>query len=164
MQMINSVFFYAMIVFSTSLLMAFLMIWIRQRFINWEQFMRWQAEIKAWNEEKKRAVKIGDKKLLARLKRQEKRILQIQSKMFKSQTITLILNMVMFIGIWQVLIFYLGNKTVAYLPFSIPFLTGPPPYPLNLFYWYILCSFLSNTIASRVLGVPMGLGSQQQTK
>jgi len=162
--MTDPVFFYAIVVFLISLMMAFLSIWIRQKFVNQEQFMQWQAEIKAWNEEKRRAVKSGDKKLLAKLKRREKRILQIQSKMFKSQTITLILNMGLFIGIWQILTFYLGNKTVAYLPFSIPFLTGPPPYPVNLFYWYILCSFLSTTIASRVLGTPMGFGTQIQGK
>jgi len=164
MQMIDSAFFYAIVIFLTSLLMSFLSLWIRQRFVSQEQLMEWQAEIKAWNEEKRRAAKIGDKKLLAKLKRREKRILQIQSKMFKSQTITLVLNMGMFIGVWQILIFYLGNKTVAYLPFSIPFLTGPPPYPISLFYWYIICSFLSTTIASRVLGVPMSFGTQLQTK
>jgi len=162
--MIDSVFFYAISVFLISLLMAFISLWIRQRFVSQEQFMEWQAEIKAWNEEKSRAAKTGDKKLLARLKRREKRILQIQSKLFKKQTITMFLNLGIFFGVWQILIFYLGNKTVAYLPFSIPFLTGPPPYPLNLFYWYIICSFLSTNIASRILGVPMGLGTQPQTK
>ena len=164
MQIIDSVFFYSMAVFLTSLLMAFLSIWIRQRFMNQEELMQWQKEVKIWNEEKQRATKLGDKKLLAKLKRREKRILQIQSKMLKRQTVTLVLNMGMFIGVWQILIFYLGNKTVAYLPFSIPLLTGPPPYPINLFYWYIICSFLSTTIASRILGVPMGLGTQPQTK
>ena len=162
--MIDSVFFYAVSVFLVSLSMAFLSIGIRQKLISQEQLMEWQAEINAWNEEKKRAAKIGDKKMLARLRRREKRILQIQSKMFKKQTITLLLNMSIFIGIWQILIFYLGNKAVAYLPFSIPFITGPPPYPLNLFYWYIICSFLSTNIASRVLGVSMGLGAQPQAK
>jgi len=158
------IFVYAISVFIVSLLMSFTSILIRQKFISQEQFMQWQAEIKAWNEEKNRAAKLGDKKLLAKLKRREKRILQIQSKIFKKQTVTLVLNMAIFIGVWQILIFYLGNKAVAYLPFSIPFLTGPPPYPLNLFYWYIICSFFSANIASRILGVPMGLGTQPQTK
>jgi len=157
-------FLYAASVFAVSLLMSFISILIRQRFISQEQFMQWQAEINAWNEERKRAATIGDKKMLARLKRREKRILQLQSKMFKSQTITLVLNLGIFIGVWQILIFYLGNKIVAYLPFSIPFVTGPAPVPLNLFYWYIICSFLSTTIASRILGVPMGLSTKPQTE
>jgi len=164
MQMVDSVFLYAMAVFLTSLLMSFASMWIRQKFVSQEQLIEWQAEVKSWNEEKKRAEKIGDKKLLAKLKRREKRILQIQSKMFKSQTVTLLLNMGMFIGMWQILMFYLGDKTVAYLPFSIPFLTGPPPFPMNLFYWYIICSFLSTTIVSRILGIPMSFGTQPQTK
>ena len=162
--MFDSVFFYAVSVFMVSLLMAFASIWIRQKFISQEQFMRWQAEIREWNEEKKRAATIGDKKLLAKLKRREKRIMQIQSQLFKKQTVTLVLNMGMFIGVWQILIFYFGNKAVAYLPFMIPFLTGSPPIPINLFYWYIICSFLSTTIASRVLGVPMTLTGSSQAQ
>jgi len=162
--MVDSVFFYAISVFTVSLLMAFISIWIRQKLINQEQFVEWQAEIKAWNEEKSRAAKTGDKKLLARLKRREKRILQLQSKMFKKQMIILFLNMAIFLSVWQILIFYLGDKAVAYLPFSIPFQTGSPPYTLNLFYWYIVCSFFSTSLVSRILGVPMGLGTQPQTK
>ena len=115
MQIIDSVFFYSMAVFLTSLLMAFLSILIRQRFMNQEELMQWQKEVKIWNEEKQRATKLGDKKLLAKLKRREKRILQIQSKMLKRQTVTLVLNMGMFIGVWQILILYLGNKTAVAL-------------------------------------------------
>ena len=162
--MFDSVFFYAISVFLISLAMALISLWTRQKLLSQEQLMEWQAEISAWKEEKERATKIGDKKLLAKLKRREKRILQIQSKMFKKQTISIVINMAMFLGVWQILIFYLGNKTVAYLPFSIPFLTGPPPFPLNLFFWYIICSFISTTLASRILGIPMGLGTQQQRK
>ena len=162
--MIDSVFFYSMIVFSVSLIWAFLSIWIRQRFIGQKQFTQWQAEIDEWNKEKRRAEVIGDKKMLARLKRREKRIMQIQSKLFKRQTAAIFLNMGIFLGIWQILIFYFGNKPVAYLPFSIPLLTGPPPNPLNFFYWYGVCSFLSMTIASKVLGVPMGMTSKPQRK
>ena len=162
--MLDSVFLYAISVFFVSLLMTFVSILIRQKLIDQEQFMQWQAEIKTWNEEKNRATKLGDKKLLARLKRREKRILQIQSKMFKKQTIILALNMAIFVGVWQILIFYLGNKVVAYLPFAIPFITDSPPYPLNLFFWYIICSFFSTSFVSRILGVPMSLSGQMQTK
>ena len=163
-MMMDSVFFYAVVVFSISLLMSFSSIWIRQKLISQEQFMQWQEEIRKWNEDKKRAATIGDKKLLAKLKRREKRILQIQSKLFKKQTITLVLNMGIFYGVWQILIFYLGNKAVAYLPFSIPLVTGPPPIPINLFYWYLICSFLSMAIASKMLGVPMTLTGKPQTE
>jgi len=162
--MLDSVFFYAISVFLVSLSISFISIWIRQKLINQKQFAEWQAEIKAWNEEKSRAAKLGDKKILARLKRREKRILQIQSKMFKKQMVIMFLNMAMFISVWQILIFYLGNKSVAYLPFAIPFLTSSPPYTLNLFYWYIICSFFSSSLVSRILGVPMSLGTQMQTK
>ncbi len=164
MKMTDSVFFYAISIFLVSLLMSFVSIWLRQKLMDPEEFMQWQEEIRAWNEEKKRALTIGDKKLLARLKRREKRILQVQSKIFKKQMSTLLLNMGMVIGVWQILVFYFGNKAVAYLPFSIPLLTGPPPQPLNLFFWYLICSFLSTAVVSRILGVPMGLGTKPQTE
>jgi len=162
--MIDNVFIYSIAVFLTSLAISFISIGIQQRIISREQISEWQREINAWNEERKIAAKLGDKKLLAKLKRREKRILQIQSKMFKKQMTVFLINLTVFIGVWQVLIFYLGNKTVAYLPFSIPFIIGSPPYPLNLFYWYVICSMTSTTIVSRILGVPMGFGVQTRTK
>jgi len=160
----DSIFFYAVSVFLTSFVMSFISFWTRQKLLSQEQLMEWQAEIKAWKEEMERATKTGDKKLLARLRRREKRILQIQAKMSKKQMISMILNFAMFLGVWQILGFYLGNKTVAYLPFSIPFLTGPPPFPLDLFLWYFICSFVSAALVSRILGIPMGLGTQLQKK
>ena len=153
--MAESIFLYSVVVFASSFVIAMASMMINQKLLNQEQVLEWRREINLWNEEKKRAEKLGDKKLLAKLKRREKRILQIQSRMLKRQVIILSLNMALFLGIWQILIFYLGNKPVAYLPFRIPFISGPSQNTLNLFYWYIICSFMSTIIASRILHVSL---------
>ena len=153
--MAEPIFLYSIVVFASSFAIAMASMTINQKLLNQEQVLEWRREIDLWNEEKKRAEKLGDKKLLAKLKRREKRILQIQSKMLKRQIIILFLNMALFLGIWQILIFYLGNKPVAYLPFRIPFIPEPSQHTLNLFYWYIICSFMSTIIASRILHVPL---------
>ena len=153
--MAESIFLYSVVVFASSFVIAMASMMINQKLLNQEQVLEWRREINLWNEEKKRAEKLGDKKLLAKLKRREKRILQVQSKMLKRQIIILFLNMALFLGIWQILIFYLGNKPVAYLPFRIPFISGLSQPTLNLFYWYIICSFMSTIIASRILHVPL---------
>ncbi|RJS85857.1 DUF106 domain-containing protein [Candidatus Bathyarchaeota archaeon] len=154
-EMTDSVFLYSIAVFAASFVIAMISMIINQRLLNQEQVLEWRREINLWNEEKKRSEKLGDKKLLAKLKRREKRILQIQSRMLKKQMIILFLNMALFWGIWQILVFYLGNKPVAYLPFCIPFISGTSQYTLNLFYWYIVCSLMSTIIASRILRVPL---------
>jgi len=162
--MFNSVFFDAVSVFCVSFVMSLTSVLLRKRFVDQEQFAEWQSEIRAWNEEKNRATKTGDKKLMARLRRQEKRILQIQKKMFKGQMLSLVINVAALIVVWQLLVFYIADRTVAYLPFSIPFVIGPAPVPLTLFPWYIVCSYLSTTLVSRILGVQTGFGMQQQAK
>ena len=153
--MAESIFLYSVVVFASSFVIAMASMMINQKLLSQEQVLEWRREINLWNEEKKRAEKLGDKKLLAKLKRREKRILQIQSRMLKKQMIILFLNMALFWGIWQILVFYLGNKPVAYLPFCIPFISGTSQYALNLFHWYIMCSLMSTIIASRILHVPL---------
>ncbi|RLG95601.1 hypothetical protein DRO37_01700, partial [Candidatus Bathyarchaeota archaeon] len=62
--MVDNVFMYAVVVFLTSLAISFVSMGIQQRVISREQIIEWQKEINAWNEEKKIATKLGDKKLL----------------------------------------------------------------------------------------------------
>jgi len=150
-------------IFGISFLMSLTTMMLSRKFIDQEKAAKWREEIKKWNEDKERAKKTGDRKLASKLKRQEKRITQIQSKMAKGQMMSMFANMGLFFLVWQALIFFYGNTTVAYVPFSIPFLTDQPHFPLSFFYWYIVCSFLSSSILSRIFGVPMGMGMQPQT-
>jgi len=166
--MFDSVIVNGLTVFSVAFIMALFSILLRRKFVNQEQFQEWQQEVKRWNANKEQARKTGDKKLLAKLKKQEKRINQIQSKMMKGQSLTMFINMGIFFGVWQVLIFYFADKTVAYIPFSIPFLDVQPPYPLPFLVggwplWYIICSFFSSMLLQRLFGISMSMTMQPQT-
>src|SRR4030067_2547437 len=55
---------------------------VTNRFLtNREQLKAWTKEIKEWREESLKARKAGDKKLLAKVKKQERHVMQLQSKM-----------------------------------------------------------------------------------
>jgi uncharacterized membrane protein (DUF106 family) len=127
--------------------LSFLTALANRLFTNREQLNAWRKEIARWNADSKKAIKSGDKKLLAKVKRKERYILQLQSKvMWQSMKVSLIF-MIPFILIWQLLISFYGNTPVAY----IPGLGGIP-----LFWWYPLCSFASTTLITKALGVTIG--------
>jgi uncharacterized membrane protein (DUF106 family) len=130
-------------------------------FINPKKLLSWQEEIRKWNIEKERAKKSGDKKLLSKVKKQERHITQLESKILKRQLLNMAIVFVLIIGVWQFLaLLYAMTPGVAYVPFWIPFLTPMPPYPLPMFFWYPICSYFSSTIFSRIFGVSLGLGMQ----
>jgi uncharacterized membrane protein (DUF106 family) len=114
---------------------------------NREQLSAWSKEIAKWRADLRKATQSGDKKLLAKVKRKERYILQLQSKvMWQSMRVSL-LFFIPFILIWQLLIGFYGNEHVVY----IPGLGG-----LRLFWWYLLCSFASGTLITKALGVSIG--------
>ncbi len=150
-----------------SILMAFLTTFINRRLISkekFEQLKSWQSEISAWTSDFNKARRTGDKKLLKKVQKQEKRIKQLQMKV-ASQSLqsmkTFPIFMVLFIVIWlpltgKLLYWQLfdapfgGAETVAYLPWF------GGSMPLSLFSWYVLCSFAAGILISRVFGVGMG--------
>jgi len=129
-----------------------------------EQLRAWKREIDAWTSDFNKAKRTGDKKLLRKVQRQEKRVKQLQMKMASQsfrQMKTVPIFMILFILMWLPLtgkllywdLFkgpFTGGETVAYLPWFGGVM------PLNLITWYILCSFLFSTLFSRLLGVGAG--------
>jgi uncharacterized membrane protein (DUF106 family) len=117
---------------------------------NKEQRKAWQREISAWNADFKRARKTGDKKLLAKVQRQQPRIMKIQSKMaWQSLRVSLIF-MIPFFLLWQFLISFYGTNVVAYFPWFGGTLK------MNVALWYLLCSITSGILFSRLFGLGMG--------
>ena len=116
------------------------------------------------NEDRKKARSTSDKKLLKKVRKREKQLLQLQSQMaslslrrMKVWPIT----MVMFLIVWMFLTgrllywrllpgLFTGGEPVAYLPW----ISGE--IPLNLFLWYIVCSFLFGALFSRLFGLTGG--------
>ncbi len=149
-----------------SIFMVFLTTLINRRLISREQLEQlraWQREISAWTSDFNKARRTGDKKLLRKVQKQEKRIKQLQMKVASQQfrgMKTFPLFMLLFILIWLPLtgkllywqLFdapFTGAETVAYLPWF------GEPMPLNLFSWYVVCSFAAGILISRVFGLGM---------
>lgn len=129
-----------------------------------EQLRAWTREIAAWTSDFNKAKRTGDKKLLRKVQRQEKRIRQLEMKRASQsfrQMKTVPIFMILFILMWLPLtgkllyweLFkgpFTGGETVAYLPWF------GGVFHLNLIWWYFLCSFLFGTLFSRLLGVGAG--------
>ena len=151
-----------------SLLMSFASSLINRLFTSREQ--REQVKVlkrqiddlmKKKKEDLKKAKSTGDKKLLKKVRKQERQILQLQSKMFSlsfRQMRVFPITMIFFLIVWLLL----TGSVLGVRLFESPFAGGGPvaflPWisgeiELGLFWWYLLCSFLFGTLFSRVFGL-----------
>jgi uncharacterized membrane protein (DUF106 family) len=156
------------VILLVSLAMAFLSSLINSRFTPREhraKLKTLQSRIAALKREKddnqKKAKSTGDTKLLKKVRKQEKQLLQLQSQMASlslRQMRVLPITMIMFLLVWAFLTgrllywsvmpgLFTGAETVAYLPW----ISGEMK--LNLFLWYLLCSFMSGALFSRIFGL-----------
>ncbi len=118
-----------------------------------DQLRDWNKEISQWRSESMKAARSGDKKLVAKLKKQEKHIMQLQSKMMWQSMKTSFLWFIPLMLMWYVLLPQaIAPVTVVA---SLPWL-GPEPYALNVFTWYLFCSLLAGIIFNRLFGLGMG--------
>jgi len=159
------------IILFVSITMSFVSSLINSRFMPKEHRQKVKAlqrKISALTKEKnenmKKAKSTGDKKLLRKAQKQEKHLLQLQSQalsLSSKQFRVLPITMILFLVVWLLLT---GN-ILGFKFFDSPFI-GPDPVaylpwlggvlPLNLFYWYLICSFLFGTLFSRIFGLTGG--------
>jgi uncharacterized membrane protein (DUF106 family) len=127
-----------------------------------KQINAWNREISDWRTDFNNARKSDDKKLLAKVQKQESRIMTLQGKLFRQQMKPSLISMIPLLLIWlaftgRILYWQLfttpftSGGTVAFMPW----LDGP--IPLSLIYWYILCSISSSTLIQRLLGISVGV-------
>jgi len=144
-----STFFIMFLAFISSLITTLL----NRRFIDRRLLAEWQSEIAKWNAERELAKKTGDKKLMARVKKQELRIMQMRAKISGQQTKTMLITFIPFMLIWWFLLSFYGNIPVAFMP-----IWGSDILSLPFFIWYIICQFFFNFLLSKIFGVEMGYG------
>jgi len=159
------------VVLSVSMIMSFLSSFINSRFMPKEHRQkvkdlqrRISALTKEKNENMKEAKSTDDKKLLKKAQKQEKQLLQLQSQalsLSSKQIRVLPITMAVFFVVWLLLtgsilgikLFtspFMGPDPIAYLPWFGGVL------PLELFYWYLICSFLFGSLFSRIFGLTGG--------
>lgn len=144
----NSTFFVILMAFGVSLATST----TNRLLTNREQLRDWNKEISQWRSESMKAARSGDKKLMARVKKQEKHVMQLQSKMMWQSMKTSLFWMVPMLLLWYVVLPQLievGN-TVAFLPWL------GSPMPLNVILWYLLCSFFAGIVFNRLFGLGLG--------
>ena len=129
------------------------------------QMQAWSREVAAWRADLLKATRTGDKKLTAKVKKQEQRIKQLQLKIAAQsfrQMKLMPINMLLFFLIWLLV----TGRILYWQLFETPF-SGPIPpvaylpwlngvLPLDFFAWYIICSILFGMIFNRLLGLSMG--------
>jgi uncharacterized membrane protein (DUF106 family) len=145
----NSTLFIMLVAFAVSLATSTTNRLLTKR----DQLRDWNREISQWRSESMKAARAGDKKLMAKLKKQEKHVMQLQSKMMWQSMKTSFLWFIPLMLMWYVLLPQAIEPVtvVAYLPWL-----GPVPYELNVFMWYLFCSFLAGIIFNRLFGLGMG--------
>ncbi len=118
------------------------------RMCGWEEYKVMQKETSEYRSKMMQAMRANDKKLMEKLKKKESQINKMQQKMMKPQLILFPISF-SYIIIWYLfLIPVYGGNAVAYVPGIAPAPAGIP-----VFIWYLLCSFLFGTLASRVVGI-----------
>lgn len=133
-------FFVVLIAFILSFVTAV----FNRKIIDRQLLAEFQKEIAEWRAQMEIAKKTGDKKLMAKLKKQEVRIMQMRAKVSSQQLKVILITFVPFMVIWWLLIPYL-HKAAAFIPLfgaktNIPF-----------FLWYVVCSFFFHIIFSKII-------------
>jgi uncharacterized membrane protein (DUF106 family) len=121
---------------------------------NREQLRDWNKEISQWRTDSMKAARSGDKKLMAKVKKQEQHIMQLQSKMMWQSMKTSFLWFIPLLFIWYLFLSPIFGPlaAVAYLPS----LFGSQSLQLPLFWWYLLSSFMFGILFSRLFGLALG--------
>jgi uncharacterized membrane protein (DUF106 family) len=118
------------------------------RMCGWEEYKVMRKETSEYQSQLMKAMRANDQKLVNKLKRKETQIKNMQTKMMKPQMILLPISF-SYIIIWYLfLIPTFTTSAVAYVPGI-----APPPAGIQVFIWYMICSFFFGTLASRVIGV-----------
>jgi uncharacterized membrane protein (DUF106 family) len=116
------------------------------RLCGWEEYKVMRKETSEYQSQLMQAMRANDTKRVAKLKKKETQIKNMQSKMMKPQMVLLPISF-SYIIIWYVfLIPTFGANAVAIVPGLAA--TGIP-----VIYWYMICSLFFGTIASRIAGV-----------
>ena len=156
------------VVLFVTVAMSFFSSFINSRFMpreHREKVKALQRKISALSKEKKQNMKkaksTDDKKLLKKAQKQERQLLQLQSQalsLSSKQFRVFPITMAVFFIVWL----FLTGSILGIKLFTSPFI-GPAPVAylpwfggvmqLNLFYWYLICSFLFSALFSRIFGL-----------
>jgi uncharacterized membrane protein (DUF106 family) len=113
-------------------------------------------EFQAWKKEMDAAKKANDNQTLNKLMKKQQGMMKLQSKASMEQFKVTAVTFVPFLLLWYLLNAVMTGATVAYAPFSLPFVTGAcgiQGCQMIFWQWYFLSSFAFNFPMMRVFGI-----------
>jgi len=105
------------------------------------------------------AAKSGNQRAIDKAQKKQQEVMGQQSKMSMSRMKISLFFMIPFLLIWQLLGSFFGNVIIAYFPLEFPFI----PTELTVANWYLLCSFASSVVVSRLLGLTFEIDPEERT-
>ena len=114
-----------------------------------KEYKRLQIEQAKVNKEVMNAAKSGNQRKMDRVEKRRADLMSAQNKMSMSTLkASFIITIPILFG-WKPILDFFGESVVAYFPFSFPFI----PAEMSIMSWYFLCSFGTNVIIRRLLGL-----------
>jgi uncharacterized membrane protein (DUF106 family) len=109
------------------------------------------------------AAKSGNQRAIDKAQKKQQDVMGQQSKMSMDRLKISLFFMIPFLLIWQLLGSFFVSPTgapiiIAKFPFQFPFI----PMDLSVANWYLLCSFASSIIISRVLGLTFEIDPEER--
>jgi uncharacterized membrane protein (DUF106 family) len=105
------------------------------------------------------AAKSGNQRAIDKAQKKQQEVMGQQSKMSMDRMKISLLFMIPFLLIWQLLGSFFGNIIIAYFPFDFPMV----PKELSVANWYLICSFASSVIISRLLGLTFEIDPEERS-
>ena len=107
------------------------------------------------------AAKSGNQRAIDKAQKKQQEVMGQQSKMSMDRLKISLFFMIPFLLIWQLLGSFFGTSSIANFPF--PFPLDLIPQKLSVANWYLLCSFSSSVIISRLLGLTFEIDPEERT-
>jgi uncharacterized membrane protein (DUF106 family) len=104
------------------------------------------------------AAKSGNQRAIDKAQKKQQEVMGQQSKMSMDRMKISLFFMIPFLLIWQLLSSFFGNTIIAYFPFDFPFI----PIELSVANWYLICSFASSILISRLLGLTFEIDPEER--
>ena len=122
---------------------------VSRRNLNLDEYRRTMTESQQAQKELMAAMRSGNQRRISRAQRRQQEASQAQMKISSDRMKASLFFMIPLLLGWQVLGNFFGKGIIAYVPFDAPLLGAT----LSMFNWYLLCSFATNIVFQRVLGL-----------
>lgn len=120
-----------------------------RRTMNLDEYRRMMEEANYVQRELMAAMRSGNQRRISRAQKRQQELSQLQLKSSGDRMKTSMFFIIPILIFWPILNNFFGANIIAYVPFDAPLLG----LELKMVGWYFLCSFATNIIFQRVLGL-----------